>query len=748
MLDRTDFASWQQRIRLYCRGKENRVNILKSIDEGPYKIGTVRETLAESTEGAPQFGFAKLINDMRNIKMTMSRLQLNSKFVNNMLPEWGRFVTAVKLNRGLRDSNYDKLYAYLKQHETYAKHYLPSSSASSFTQVPPPLADSSSPAEDLIENLTNTLALLTSYRTFLPQTNNQLQTSSNARNQATGGNAVGYRGAQNRVGNVNQGQARPGQARTVKCCNCNALDAEQLLFLADVDEAPTTQTMFMANLLSADPITDEAGPSYVSDILEIIHQHQIKILPILIPSFDTDRTPKVQTTYFQITKLTGRITHLQAQNDLFRAENDKIKHHYKELYDSIKITRAKHIEQHAIDVEPIIPHLRNNRDAHLDYLRHLKESVEIIRDIVEEAKVLAHIPLIGKKKVTVAKPSDKSDRTTYKHVVTVKTQTTNVLVPPSIGVNSCSNAGGSQPKSHVKPNRISPAKSVNKLPVEDQPRTVPRTPQQNDIVERQNRTLIEAAQTMLIFSKALMFLWAEAVATAYKLRPRTKFSSCNSLCTPTNKELEILFQPMFDEHLEPPSAERLVSPIQAVQAPVNSAGTPSSTTTDQDAPIPSISPSLQPTTDTRIFVGYAPSRKGYRIYNKRNRRIIETIHVQFDELTEPMVPVHLSIGPAPNFLTPVQPPVSSAGTPLSTTIDQDTPSPHISPSSSAPQSHSLPPGVVAEPHFMKDHNVTLVDNNPFVNVFASEPQSEASSSGDISSTESPYVSQTVHHLNK
>nr|GFB03169.1 integrase, catalytic region, zinc finger, CCHC-type, peptidase aspartic, catalytic [Tanacetum cinerariifolium] len=56
MLDRTDFASWQQRIRLYCRGKENGVNILKSIDEGPYHIGTVRETLAESTEGTPQYG--------------------------------------------------------------------------------------------------------------------------------------------------------------------------------------------------------------------------------------------------------------------------------------------------------------------------------------------------------------------------------------------------------------------------------------------------------------------------------------------------------------------------------------------------------------------------------------------------------------------------------------------------------------------------------------------------------------------
>nr|GFB14570.1 retrovirus-related Pol polyprotein from transposon TNT 1-94 [Tanacetum cinerariifolium] len=44
---------------------------------------------------------------------------------------------------------------------------------------------------------------------------------------------------------------------------------------------------------------------------------------------------------------------------------------------------------------------------------------------------------------------------------------------------------------------------------------------------------------------------------------------------------------------------------------------------------------------------------------------------------------------------------------------QDAPSPHISPSSSALQSHSLPPGVVAEPHFIEDHNVAPVDNNPF-----------------------------------
>nr|GFB34572.1 hypothetical protein [Tanacetum cinerariifolium] len=40
-----------------------------------------------------------------------------------------------------------------------------------------------------------------------------------------------------------------------------------------------------------------------------------------------------------------------------------------------------------------------------------------------------------------------------------------------------------------------------------------RTPQQNGVVERRNRTLVEAARTMLIFSRAPLFLWAEAIAT-------------------------------------------------------------------------------------------------------------------------------------------------------------------------------------------------------------------------------------------
>jgi hypothetical protein len=52
MLDRTDYESWAQRIRLYCLGKENGDKILKSIDEGPFRMGITRDTI-EATDDQP-----------------------------------------------------------------------------------------------------------------------------------------------------------------------------------------------------------------------------------------------------------------------------------------------------------------------------------------------------------------------------------------------------------------------------------------------------------------------------------------------------------------------------------------------------------------------------------------------------------------------------------------------------------------------------------------------------------------------
>ncbi|GKC43817.1 hypothetical protein Tco_1061539, partial [Tanacetum coccineum] len=57
--------------------------------------------------------------------------------------------------------------------------------------------------------------------------------------------------------------------------------------------------------------------------------------------------------------------------------------------------------------------------------------------------------------------------------------------------------------------------------------------------------------------------------------------------------------------------------------------------------------------DIGIFVGYAPTKKAYRIYNKRTRKIQETVHVAFDELTEGLTSVQPSSGLAPQHMPSV-----------------------------------------------------------------------------------------------
>nr|GEW26735.1 reverse transcriptase domain-containing protein [Tanacetum cinerariifolium] len=84
----------------------------------------------------------------------------------------------------------------------------------------------------------------------------------------------------------------------------------------------------------------------------------------------------------------------------------------------------------------------------------------------------------------------------------------------------------------------------------------------------------------------------------------------------------------------------------------------------------------------------------------------------------------------------------------STFIYQDSPSPSHSPLSSALQSPCLHQGVTAESTLMDENPCSPVNNNPFINIFALKPNSEASSSGDASSAESTYVTQTIHHLKK
>nr|GEY50946.1 putative ribonuclease H-like domain-containing protein [Tanacetum cinerariifolium] len=112
---------------------------------------------------------------------------------------------------------------------------------------------------------------------------------------------------------------------------------------------------------------------------------------------------------------------------------------------------------------------------------------------------------------------------------------------------------------------------------------VARSPWRNDIVERCNRMLIEAARTMSIYAKALLFLWANPVATACYTQNRSIIRLCHGK-TP----YELLHDKLPDLYVDHPAPE-VVALIGEVVAPESAelTGSPSSTTVDQDAPLPS-----------------------------------------------------------------------------------------------------------------------------------------------------------------
>nr|GEW88211.1 integrase, catalytic region, zinc finger, CCHC-type, peptidase aspartic, catalytic [Tanacetum cinerariifolium] len=725
-------------------------------------------------------------------------------------------ITAVKLNRGLRDSNYDQLYAYLKQH------------------------------------VENGVTLDEEQLLFITRRQDNIVD-----------NDVDEQPIQDFALNVDI---------VFQTDDCDAFDS-------DVDEAPTAQTMFMANLSSADPVYDEVGPSYDLNILSEVHDHDhyqdalckhhevYEMHDDVQPNYVVDShngytsdsnmimydhqkalTNKIKeikdvfeeleaevTQYSVDRKHDARCLALKAELANLRDKShpgnqEELINHFSKLevnhlnlqlkYQNLKDSLGNNPptpdkDTHDFDLVFVIGKMQASLQRKDNVIRQLKKQLSQLQETCsdtdrtlkvrttnsqitkltnkhieqecvigtcpqgsqQQAAHLAHIPLIRKKQVIVAKPSNKSDSKTDKHVVTVKTQKTNVPVPPSTGVNSCPNASGSQPKSNTKTNRISQAKGINKLPVEDQPRTNKsylRTSNRvdssshlkhaiiqiilwyldlgcskhmtgdrsqlmnfvkkfigtvrfrndhfgaimgygdyvigdsvisgNGVVKRRNRTLVEAARIMLIFSKALRFLWAEAMATAcynqnrsliYTRHHKTLYELVH------NKKPDLTFFRVFGALCYPTNDIKDLG-------------------------------KLQPTADIGIFVGYAPSRKGTRpAPNFLTPRQISSglvpnlvpatpcvppTNKELEILFQLMFDKYLELPCAERPVHPtqaVQALVNSAGIPSSTTIDKDAPSPSISQSSLTLQSHSLHQGLAAEPNYMEDHIVASIDNNPF-----------------------------------
>ncbi|GKA62044.1 retrovirus-related pol polyprotein from transposon TNT 1-94 [Tanacetum coccineum] len=138
--------------------------------------------------------------------------------------------------------------------------------------------------------------------------------------------------------------------------------------------------------------------------------------------------------------------------------------------------------------------------------------------------------------------------------------------------------------------------------------STPRTPEQNGVVERRNRTLVEAARTMLSASKLPLSFWAEAVATA---------------CYTQNRSIIISTHGKTAYHIindRKPSIKHL-----------HIFGCICYITRDGEN-----LDKMKEKGDPCVMVGYSTQSKGYRVYNKRTHLIVESIHIKFDEIKEMM----------------------------------------------------------------------------------------------------------------
>nr|GEX11564.1 retrovirus-related Pol polyprotein from transposon TNT 1-94 [Tanacetum cinerariifolium] len=187
----------------------------------------------------------------------------------------------------------------------------------------------------------------------------------------------------------------------------------------------------------------------------------------------------------------------------------------------------------------------------------------------------------------------------------------------STGVDNTTKTRRPQPRSNTKNDRVYYASKSsciknNRVEVEEHHRNLLLfknkkhiTPQQNGIVERRNRTLVEAASTMLNFSRALLFLWAEAIATAYYTKnlsiidhqfDKTPYELING------KKLDIYFLYVFGALYYPKNDREDIGKLGAKG-------------------------------DIDFFIGYSANSCAYRVYNLRTKKIIETMNVTFDELS-------------------------------------------------------------------------------------------------------------------
>ncbi|GKA96354.1 retrovirus-related pol polyprotein from transposon TNT 1-94 [Tanacetum coccineum] len=253
--------------------------------------------------------------------------------------------------------------------------------------------------------------------------------------------------------------------------------------------------------------------------------------------------------------------------------------------------------------------------------------------------------------------------------------------------------------------------------------SVARTPQQNSVVERRNHTLVEASRIMLIFSKASLFLWAEAVAKAFYTQNRSLIRKRHNK-TPYellhDRKLDLSYLHVFGALCYPTNDGEDLDKLK----PKADIGILLVTLLQRNSGLVQKIPSPAP---------YVPPTKN-----------------DWETLFRPMFDEYLNPPPCVDLQVPVVialEPVISTGSPSSTTINQDAPSSSTSQTTQETPSLVIPLSVEEADH---DIEVAHMDNNSSYNIPILElsSESEESSSQVIIPNNVHSLNQPPEHINK
>ncbi|GJT70201.1 hypothetical protein Tco_1029487 [Tanacetum coccineum] len=501
------------------------------------------------------------------------------------------------------------------------------------------------------------------------------------------------------------------------------------------------------------------------------------------------------------------VTALLEQNERFRAEIEKVKQHYKELFESITITRASTNEKtsslltqiedlkaqlegnlkvstrssiktkvlapgmYAIDVEPIPPHLKNNRSAHLDCINHLKESVEshvtntvdvgdprlanrnnsqgqssegllclecwfrmseyLARDHLPKRihrKEIAgsFIPLTRKAKLlllihavqsiithrTWSAPENQPLMSRINKSVWTKVN----RVDSSISSKRVLNKGKQiwKPKGKLSDNSLNKTKQIWK----------PKGKLSDNSLNKTKRVW---KATGKLFAN-VGYQWRSTgkkvalgkLNCGYQWRPTGKKFALGELCPLTKLSVVQIILRYLDSGCSKLDLEEGMAPVRISSGPEPIMMTPGQLNSGL-APSPVPATTYIPPTDKDLEILFQPMFDEY-----------------FDQSTDSE--------PVPTA-TVVNAPIVSTNTSVSTMIAQDAPSTSHSLSSSQVHPPVFPQGVAAGPT-IKDTLITQADLHPSVNPVAGEPSSVQSTSRDVSLAEPNQVNQPPDHLRK